>query len=234
MDIDFITDVLKEKINCIGLKIIEKNTNEVTKIIEGLFKGIVTHKPDPDKEKEHTFILTDQLNEDGKYIIKGVNKEYYNIVCLKIIGEDNEVNIFATKIFKDQERIYSILKLCLETLISNKMTIKNDNQLVDTNLYKNIPKSISTQTSATVQNRINKSATMYNHNKYYAKQEIKPTFFEFIPSDQIEIDKMKVKLDLILNQQFIPKLPLVNDGEEEKEQKINKHYNVRHGYGYSY
>jgi len=229
MDINFITSVLKEKISCVSIRVIEKNGKDVDSIIEGLFKGIVNHTNIV--KKKHTFILTEKLNEKNKYVIKGVNKEYYDILGIQIIGEDNRVRIFATKDFKDQERMFSILQLCLETLIVNKMTIKNNDQLVDTKLYTNVP-IIPTKKVNTSYNTSQRwgCGNVYNY-KAPAKKPIEPTFFEFIPSNQDEINKMKIKLNLVFDEQFIPKLPPVNTGEEEKSTAKTQSYNTM---GYEY
>ena len=230
MDINFITNVLKEKISCISIKVIEKKGKDNDSVIEGLFKGIVNHTNIV--KKEHTFILTEKLNEKNKYVIKGVNKEYYDILGIRIIGEDNEVRIFATKDFKDQERMFSILQSCLKTLIVNKMTIKNNDQLVDTALYTNVP-IIPTKKVDTSYNTSQRwgGNNIYKY-KESVKKPIKPTFFEFIPSNQDEINKMKIKLDLVFDKKFVPKLPPVNTGEEEKSTVKTQSYNTM-GYDYN-
>ena len=229
MESTFITTVLDEKIQYIAIKVIEKDTNDVKCIIGGLFKGIITHKDVA--KKEHTFILTEQKNEKDKDVISGVNREYYDIISILIVSDKHKINAFATKDPKDQERMYSIIVLCMETLKVDNMVIANQDNLVDTKLYTAVPSDISDK-------KIIKAATTYNsRNLYTQKPKVvpKPTYFESKEINATDIESMKLKLDLALAGTFKPLIPDANEGDEEKSKTYargNQYGTMGHAFGY--
>ena len=230
MEANFITTVLDERIQYIAIKVIEKEAKDVKGIIGGLFKGIITHKDAA--KKEHTFILTEQKNEKDKDVISGVNREYYDILSISIVGDKHKVNAFATKDTKDQERMYSIAVLCMETLKVDGMVVVNQDQLVNTSLYTTVPSDISNK-------KVVKTTTSYNNSRsvYTPKPKVvpQPTFFESKDVKVEDIESMKLKLDLALAGTFEPLIPDVNEGDEEKSTTYargGQYGNMGHAFGY--
>jgi len=227
MGLSFIITALDEKIQYITVKLIEKQINGASNVVGGLFKGIVKHK---DKSnKEHTFILTEQKNKNNKSIINGLNIEYYDILSISLINDKYEVNVFTTKDIKNQKKMYNILRICLKTLKVKNMVLKNENYLINTDLYTKIPETIVKK----------KATTFYPHNStgthsqgiYNQKKIPQPIFSNSKDINTQEIEKMKLKLDLILTNSFKYVLPETMEGEEEKIVPTHNYYSGM-GYGY--
>ena len=238
----FITEIFTEKINYVAIKLIEKRTNakEVSStknIIGGLFKGIIKHKDADDTE--HTFILTEQKNEKNKDVISGVNLEYYNILALKIISDENKVWAFATKSDKDQDRMCSIATECLETLRKNKMVVINDENLIDTKLFSGVPSDIThIKKAKTIGQSYSNSPSYSNSNSNIyrptPKKGPESTFFEFKSPVIEDIGFMRLKLDLVLTGNFKPELPEEIEGKEEPKSAARNNYYGNMGCAFGY
>lgn len=220
---DFVAEILKKEIDSIVIELVEKFSKK--KIVRGLFKGIVKQNND---NICYTFVLIEYKNKKNKRIITGLNITHYDLLSIQIFNNYSNVSIFATKNIKDQDEIAIILDLCLETLRIGKKTLINDNQIVNTFLFTDI--------CTIVEKKKIEDTKLYNNINYMShvkKEPPKPTFFESGTILATEVEKMKFKLSLVLTNKFIPLVPKVNDGPEEKVETTvtNKSYYCS-AYGY--
>ena len=231
MESTFVTSALNSEISYITIKLIEKSNNEIKHtttatqhMSSGLFKGIINHKDE--NNKEHTFVLVEYKSEKNKNVISGLNIKYYDILTMQIVNDKNKVRIFATKDAEDQEEAFNIATRCLNVLRNDNKTLSNENQIIDTKLYDKVITTINKNNSTFVNGNNAESYTPA------ANKKPQPTFFESGEINNKDIEKMVFKLDLVIGGAYTPLLPEAKTGEEEKGSPAGRYYAGYNCFGY--
>lgn len=207
------------KIRYVLIEMIENDESKMANasIITGLFKGIRIYQP----PKEDMLVL---VKEDKKDTIHLLNTNKYNILSLqKFDGYTKIIHCFrATE--EDQKLAVSTISNIIKELNESDRTVANDDNIIDTSTYTDIPEDITiikqctsatntnvqkrtVHTSHTPRTSTVKSPIHKDPEPKYFKRSRKPT--------EVALAKMQEKIDDIRKGTYQVKLPTIKGDDIE-------------------
>lgn len=207
--------------------LIEMIENDETKmahasIIPGLFKGVRIYQP----PKEDMLILVKSNKGETIHLL---NTNKYNILSLqKFDGYTKIIHCFRATEEDQKLAIIAILEVIKELGDAGR-TVENDDNIIDTSTYKNVPDDITIikhSSAASINAHRNKAI----HSQYKAparqpnvvntvvNKEPEPKYFKRNrKATEAALARMQKKIDDIKKGTYQVKLPVIKGDEVEKE-----------------